>query len=639
MAKRSPIKPVLVVGILALVAGGAVAAYQAFTPDAPASGQRAATADIARAEVMTFDITTTATGELEARRSVELRCLLEQPSSIVEVVPEGTFVRAGTILVKLKSEDIRTQIEEETLRTESSRADLVAAENGYEIQVSQNATRLEQAQVKLRLGELSLQQWLEGDDKQMIQDLELALQRAQIDLERIDRLYDKKVLLEKDGFLSTDELQQEYIRLIAARAALSKAELALASYQTYERERNRTQKQSDVDQALAEVDRVRRQNEIELASRDASRINARRQFQIRESRLANLRTQLANCEIVAPTDGLVVYATSIDRGQRWGQSGQSPLQIGRQVMPNESLIVLPDTTEMLAKVRVHESLAGRVRARQNVDVKIDALPGVMFPGTVESIGVLAEGSDWRDPNRREYTVKISIQAPEGMELKPSMRADATITLGRVENALAVPIQAVFSEGMVRFVYVPRGSKFVRVPVQIGRRSELYAEATAGIEANTPVLIREPSPGEVLSEPWNEAQLKLVGLQLDDSGSPVPIGGMPMPGAGRTGGNGAPGGGQPPQGAPGMNNGTPGATPGASTGAEGGNRGDRRTRDGGSQPAGNANQEAARPEAAAPATTPATETAAAPATGEAPATAPSTTPAANAPSTTARPTGG
>lgn len=565
----------IVVGVLAVLAGGAVAAYQSLRPDTGESGGRATTADLARAEVMTFDIATTATGELEARRSVELRSQLEQSSSIVHVEPEGTFVRAGTVLIRLKSDDIRNQIEEETLRTESARSDLIAAENSYEIQKSQNQTRLEQAEVRLRLAELTLQQWLEGDDRQRTQDLNLDSQRAQIDLDRIEDLYTKKVDLAAQGFLSRDELQQEEIRLIAARAAVARTRLALQSYEQYERERNRTQRQSDVDQAAAEVDRVRRQNEIELASRDAHRINARRQFTIREGRLNNLRTQLVNCEIVAPTDGLIVYSTSIDRGSRWGQQGQTPLQIGRQVSPNESLIILPDTTEMLAKVRVHESLAGRVRRLQEAEIRIDALPGTTFKGAVESIGVLAEGSDWRDPNRREYTVRVTIQIPEGVELKPSMRADASITLGRVENALAVPIQAVFSEGVVRFVYVPRGSRFVRVPVQIGRRSELFAEVVAGIAPGTPVLIRQPSPAEVLADPWRPDQLKAVGLELDDNGVPRPIGGL-MPGGNGAPGNGAPGG-PPMNGAGG--NGMPGGSPsmggpGAGGAAPGGGSGRR-----------------------------------------------------------------
>lgn len=541
---------IIVAATLALLAGGTVVAYQATTPSDAKPASR--TADLVLAEEMSFEITTTATGELEARNQVELRSQLDDRSSIIEIVPEGTFVQAGTLLVRLRSDHIRTEIEEETLRTESARADLVAAENQYEIQVSQNESRLEQAKVRLRLAELSLQQWLEGDDKQRMQDLQLDLERADIDLARIEDLFKRKVRLEDQGFLSTDELKQEEIRLIAARAALARAELALESYRQYERERELTQLRSDVEQAAAEVDRVERQNEIELASRNAHRINARRQLQVRETRLAEDQQELIDCDIIAPTAGLVVYATSVDRGSRWGQNGQTSLQIGREVNPNESLIILPDTTEMLAKVRVHESLAGRVRQGQSVTIAIDALPGQSFTGQVQSIGVLAEGSDWRDPNRREYTVRTTISTPDGVELKPSMRADATITLGRVDNALAVPIQSIFTEGLVRYVHVPRGNKFVRVPVRIGRRSELHAEVLAGIEPGTPVLVREPAAGEVIAEPWRAEQLRVVGLELNEAGEPQPIdgmgfaigGGVPSGGAPSAEQAGAPQGGEP-----------------------------------------------------------------------------------------------
>lgn len=574
MARKNAGRTTIIVAVaLALLAGGTVVAYQAATPSDAKPASR--TADLVLAERMSFDITTTATGELEARRQVELRSQLDDRSSIVEIVAEGTFVQAGTLLVRLKSDQIRTDIEEETLRTESARADLVAAENQYEIQVSQNESRLEQAQVRLRLAELSLQQWLEGDDKQRMQDLQLDLERAQIDLARIEDLYERKVRLQGLGFLSSDELKQEEIRLIAARAGLARSELALESYQQYERERELTQLRSDVEQATAEVDRVERQNEIELVSRNAQRINARRQLQVREARLAEDERQLINCDIVAPTSGLVVYATSVDRGSRWGQNGQTPLQIGRDVSPNESLIILPDTTEMIAKVRVHESLAGRVRPGQSVNIAIDALAGHTFTGEVVSIGVLAEGSDWRDPNRREYTVRTTIRTPDGVELKPSMRADATIALGRVDNALAVPIQAIFAEGLVRYVHVPRGNKFVRVPVQVGRRSELYAEVVAGIDAGTPVLVREPAAGEVIAEAWRAEQLRAVGLELNDAGEPQPIGGAAMPEA-------APGG--MPGGRPaGMGAGGQGAPQGGGQG--GGQGGDQGARRGGGRPQG------------------------------------------------------
>jgi hypothetical protein len=160
---------------------------------------------------------------------------------------------------------------------------------------------------------------------------------------------------------------------------------------------------------------------------------------------------------------------------------------------------------------------------------------------VDSVGVLAEGGGWRDPNRREYTVRIALNHdPDDAPLKPSMRCEATIILGTVENSLVVPIQAVFTDEMVRFVYTPtpgRGNRFVRVPIGLGQRSDTFAHVTAGLEEGTRVLVRQPQPAEVVQAPWDEAQLKVAGFKLGDDGKPVPVGGPPNPrgqsrGAGR-----------------------------------------------------------------------------------------------------------
>jgi len=46
-------------------------------------------------------------------------------------------------------------------------------------------------------------------------------------------------------------------------------------------------------------------------------------------------------------------------------------------------------------------------------VKIDAYPGRVFTGEVDSIGVMAESQGrWMNPNRREYTIKIALDKPE-----------------------------------------------------------------------------------------------------------------------------------------------------------------------------------------------------------------------------------
>ena len=176
--------------------------------------------------------------------------------------------------------------------------------------------------------------------------------------------------------------------------------------------------------------------------------------------LAKIDRQLAAATSVAPTDGLVVYATSFGRGRgKIMRGGDRPIQIGRTVRPNETIMALPATGQMVASVRVHESVAGRLRPGQKATVRIDALQNRTLPGRVESIGVLAESDGWRDPNLREYTVKVALDVDNsGQELKPSMRCEAEIVLGSVEDTLAVPMQAVFREGPVAFVYTPRGGR-------------------------------------------------------------------------------------------------------------------------------------------------------------------------------------
>jgi len=185
------------------------------------------------------------------------------------------------------------------------------------------------------------------------------------------------------------------------------------------------------------------------------------------------------------------------------------------------LVVLPDTSEMIARVRVHESLVGRIRPGQEVEIKIDAADGQVFKGTVTDIGVLAEGGGWRDPNRREYTVNIAIDVDgEAAKLKPSMRCEATVIMDHVVDSLAIPLPALFSDSGVRYVYLREGGRFVKRPVKIGRRSDAYVEILAGLSEGNLVLAREPSSVEVVLREWDTDELTIAGYKLDEKGQPI-----------------------------------------------------------------------------------------------------------------------
>lgn len=474
------------------------------------------TAEIAR---VSFDITTLATGELEAKKQVEIRSRVEQQAVIQEILPEGTKVKEGDVLVRLNADRILTSIDEQLLQIETSKSELVAAENGYNIQVNENANNLRNAELKVTLAQLSLQQWLEGEVKTKREANRLALSQSKLELDRLAEKVIRSQKLQDQGFLSKDELERDELEYIKNQSAWIKAQLDDKVYEEFQFPKDQKQKQGDLEQANSELVKVKMNAEIDLASKAAQRNNKRTQLTIRENSLAKQRQQLDASTVKAPSAGLVVYATSMRRNG-WG-GNEGPLQIGRQVYPNELLIVLPDTSEMVASVQVHESLAGDVKAGMPATVKVDAANGKVFQGVVDSIGVLAESGGWRDPDRREYTVKIKIEGEDDIALlKPSMRCEARLTMGRIDNAVAIPVQGVFTDGPVRFVYAQKSGRYERVPIKLGKRSDTFAEILAGATTGRTILLRDPTPSEVLAGTWDKPTLELAGYTLDEKGNAV-----------------------------------------------------------------------------------------------------------------------
>lgn len=506
-------------GITVLAGAGESSQTPPKTPAGkPAQGL---TSDMGLAKRQAFDITTTANGDLQAKNQIELRSKLDRDSTIQFIIPEGTRVKKDDLLVQLNSEQVQQQIDEQEPRLTSQRAALVAAQTQYTIQENDNAQALSRASLDKELAELQLRQWREGDVVKKRQDLALKIDTADLELGRLaDRLTRSEDLF-AEGFLSKDERDRDEVSYIQAIATYKQALLDKDTYETYEYVREEREKISNVDQKTAEVERVKLNNANQLTNRKAELDNQKQQVEAMERQLAKSREQLASCTIKAPQDGLVVYSTSVE-GMRWGRGGSDAgLQIGAQIYPNQLIIALPDTSEMVATVRVHESMAGRVRPGQRATLRIDAAGGQVFEGSVDSIGVMAESGGWRDPNLREYTVKINLDAKSAeANLKPAMRVEARLILDKVEETLTIPVQALFSEGPVQYVFQPQGKRFVRVPVRVGRRSDTLAEVGAGIAEGATVLLRQPSAGEVIAQEWNKEQLLAAGYQMNEQGEVI-----------------------------------------------------------------------------------------------------------------------
>ncbi len=444
-----------------------------------------------------FDITVPASGELAALKQIEIRNRLETRAVITEITEEGKLVKAGDLLIRFNDEELRSKTKDAEEAVIGAQNDLDSALADLEINENTSESEVAKAQLKVELADLALKGWREGEVVTERQDLALAKQIAEMNFNRLQQRFDASERLYEKEFISLDEFKRDEIALVEAEAKLKQTELDIQVYEKYTYVKERKQKESDLRQAQDELVRVRQRQDAEVSKARSNVVSNQRQLASKQDRLKKYQQQLEYCTITAPQDGLVVHSTSL-QNYRYMMGGGQSLQVGTELYRNQLAMVLPDTSQMVAEVKVTESLSGLIEPGQRAIITSDALPDVVLHGEVLSIGVMAQSGGWRDPNRRDYTVKIKLTDGNDLGLKPSMRCTAEINVGRVEDSLFVPIQAVFRNGPVSYVYLPQGSGFAQRRVQLGEASELFLQILDGLTEGDVVLLREPTVGEIVA---------------------------------------------------------------------------------------------------------------------------------------------
>ncbi|MBL9141007.1 MAG: HlyD family efflux transporter periplasmic adaptor subunit, partial [Phycisphaerae bacterium] len=447
-----------------------------------------------------FDMIIPVSGALVAARQIEVRNKMEGRAVITEIVPEGRTVKQGDTLLRLSEEELLNKIKDAEDKAKTEESAVIAAEQSLAIRENQKQSEVEKADLAVQLAELALEAWDKGEVVSKRETLKTALETAQIDKERLDRRFEEASALVEKGYISRDDFEKDRMNKITGDAKVKQCELDIQVYELYQYKQDRAKKESDLDQARAERGRTEQRADAELTKLRADLESTRFKSLSAKDRLNQLNQQLSYCTVIAPTDGLVVYATSIEgsggMGGRGGGDVQPP-QVGTELKANELVIILPDVSAMMANLKVNESLSGRVKKGQPVTIWSDAMPNTPVQGTVQGVSVLAETGGWRDPNRRDYTVKVALEANPRLGLKPSMRCKGEIVLDRVTDAVSVPIQAIFRQGPTAYVYVPVRGGYAPREVKLGRASELEVEIINGLDEGVAVLLREPRTDEII----------------------------------------------------------------------------------------------------------------------------------------------
>lgn len=269
------------------------------------------------------------------------------------------------------------------------------------------------------------------------------------------------------------------------------------------------------EQAVYEAPTVRRQAEIDLERAQRQLAQARTDYTTRtEQAQARMREVGAEVQrqhnllrvvqevmtgftIRAPSPGMVIYV------KEWNGRKRT---VGSQVSSWDAAVAtLPDLSQMESVTYVNEIDVRKVAVGQSVVITLDSDPTKRLAGTVASVANVGEQRPNADA--KVFEVRVTVTEPD-TTLRPGMTTGNAIETLRIPDALFVPLEAMYSENGVAFVYHQTGGRVVKREVVAGAMNDHEVIIERGLDENDLVL---------LTVPLNADRLEL--LRLDGSVTP------------------------------------------------------------------------------------------------------------------------
>ena len=450
-----------------------------------------------RAVLMDLDVRLTKDGELHAINFVDVINKVEGINTIQELVKEGTYVRKGDKLVVLDSSNIQKNFDTSLLELQEAEATLATAKESREIQEASNKAALQAAELDLKVAKIELMEYTDGVFPQTKSEAETKLRMAEITVKNKEEDLATTRNLFARGFVTAADLKKAELDVLTVQNDYAKAQTDLKVLLDFTYAKELATKESAVAQAEQKLERTKKENAALMSKATYVYKNAEQQLELRKQLHKRLEEQLANCVIRAPADGLVVYSTSGDRDRE-------PLKEGGNVRNQQSLIKLPDTSQMKAVIRVPEGQVTKLRLDENNPMRATvSVVGFRRPigASLSKISVLADSSQrWWNPDLKEYPVELVLDETPA-NCKPGLGAQVEILMDRRRQVVAVPLTSLYSQGQQNFVFVKEPNEAYPRPVEvrIGVTNDTHAEVVSGLAAGQDVLLLQPGQGRTLLE--------------------------------------------------------------------------------------------------------------------------------------------
>lgn len=336
-------------------------------------------------------------------------------------------------------------------------------------------------------GYLAMDSNSDGEAQQRLRQLadELLVNKSELAVAK-QKVESSERLAAKD-FISKAQLENDQVNLEKVTLLVKTAETQLDLFKKYEFAKQCETFLSAYREALNKLRRTVRANRSKMAQAESRFQTAKRRYDMELAKKEDLERQLRACTITATTSGLVAYGNLNASYNNYSES----IQEGATIRLRQTILTIPDMTQMGVSVKVHESQVKKVRIGQPVLVKVDAEPGKILHGKVAELAVLPDSASSRyTPNLKVYPCTIHIEGTHPW-LKPGMNAKVEIIIQQLADVMYVPVQSIEVENDQHFCYVESDGKLERREVTTGAFNDDFIEVQNGLHTGDTVALSLP----------------------------------------------------------------------------------------------------------------------------------------------------
>ncbi|MGB0837157.1 MAG: efflux RND transporter periplasmic adaptor subunit [Flavobacteriaceae bacterium] len=164
-------------------------------------------------------------------------------------------------------------------------------------------------------------------------------------------------------------------------------------------------------------------------------------------------------------------------------------KVGSSISPWDPVIAtLPDLTSMQTKTYANEVDIRKIKKGLPVEIGFDAFPDLTLPGEVIEVANIGEKK--RGSDVMVFSVIIKLNEVND-EIRPGMTTANQITTFEKKEVLAIPLEAIYSNDSINYVYRKSGFGIEKQQVVLGEFNNVETIITEGLKKGDLIYLNTP----------------------------------------------------------------------------------------------------------------------------------------------------